>query len=175
MKRTTPIDYELSFNSLSERDFTDMLVLHHTGNPYDDDCGAVEIHESHLGQGWAGIGYHFVIRKDGTVELGRPVDCIGSHAYGENSHTVGIHLCGNFEEAEPTAAQIESTAMLIADLAEDYNLEINTDTVVGHRDLMATACPGARLYAIIDIVRGKAIWYLQKPLHVELRTICSKS
>lgn len=161
MKRTEPVDYDLSFTSLSERDFTDMIVLHHTGNHYDDDLSAEEIHEMHLGQDWAGIGYHFVVRKNGTVELGRPVDCIGSHAYGENSHTIGIHLCGNFEIGEPTAEQIEAAARLIADLAEDYGLTVNEDTVVGHRDLMATACPGANLYSIMDIIRGKANWYLQ--------------
>ena len=53
--------------------------------------------------GWAGIGYHYVIRKNGQVEIGRPDWAIGSHAYGENSHTIGVHVCGNFEIAEPTA------------------------------------------------------------------------
>lgn len=161
MKRTNCIDYKLNFTSLSERDTTDMIVIHHTGNPCDDDLSAAQIHESHLGLGWAGIGYHFVVRKDGTVECGRPDECIGSHAYGENYHTVGIHVCGNFEYVDPTAEQVEATARLIADLADKYCIYINRDSVVGHRQLMATACPGEYLYNIMDTVVGKAIWYQQ--------------
>ena len=117
------------------------------------------MHDSHLAQGWAGIGYHFVIRKDGRVEIGRPSECLGAHAYGENNHTIGIHVCGNFEIAAPTDAQIESLAKLIADLAETYGLQNTSDCVVGHRDLMPTACPGQNLYSLLQTVLGKAEWY----------------
>jgi N-acetyl-anhydromuramyl-L-alanine amidase AmpD len=152
-------NYNLNFLQLMEREKTDMIVIHHTGNPNDDDLSAEDIHQSHLANGWAGIGYHFVIRKDGTIEVGRPISSVGSHAYGENYHTIGIHVCGNFENAEPTSIQIEALAQLIAKLATDYNIIPTFDSVVGHRDLMATACPGENLYNILDIIRGKAIWY----------------
>jgi hypothetical protein len=49
------------------------------------DASAEQIHGWHLGNGWAGIGYHYVIRKDGTIERGRPEWAIGSHAYGFES------------------------------------------------------------------------------------------
>lgn len=153
-------DYDLDFNSLSQRYTTDMIVIHHTGNPTDDDLSAEQIHESHLAQGWAGIGYHYVIRKDGTIEIGRPDWAVGSHAYGENWHTIGVHVCGNFEIAEPTQAQIESLAYLIGWLCDEYDLQPRTD-VVAHRDLMATACCGENLYNQLDTVLGKAIWYQQ--------------
>lgn len=160
--RTNCIDYGLAFNSLTKRATTDIIVIHHTGNPYDDDLSVEQIHESHLGLGWAGIGYHFVVRKDGSVELGRPHEYIGSHAYGENSHSIGIHLSGNFEIVEPTAMQIESLSRLVADLAELYNIPVCGTTILGHRDLIATACPGKNLYEIIiDTIVGKAIWYQQ--------------
>ena len=60
------------------------------------------------GAGGTCIGYHYVIRKDGTVEQGRPHWTVGAHAYMQNSHTIGIHVCGNFEIGEPTSEQIES-------------------------------------------------------------------
>ncbi|WP_295165142.1 peptidoglycan recognition protein family protein, partial [Selenomonas sp. F0473] len=120
-----------------------------------------EIHASHRAQGWAGIGYHYVVRKDGTVEAGRPHWTIGAHAYGENGHTIGIHVCGNFEIAEPTDAQIESLAMLLANLCTDYGLPIDDDHVSGHCELMPTACPGMNLYVLLPYVRGKANWYAQ--------------
>ena len=155
------LSLDIDDDCLDARDITDMIVIHHTGNPTDDDLSAEEINESHQDQGWVGIGYHYVIRKDGTVELGRPDWAMGAHAYGENSHTIGVHVCGNFEIGEPTGAQIESLAMLIATVSDDYGLPIDEDHVVGHRDLMPTACPGANLYALLPEVRGKANWYAQ--------------
>lgn len=87
------------------------------------------------------------------------MDTIGAHAYGENSHTIGIHVCGNFEEADPTPEQIEYCSILVAWLADEYGIDVNRSTVVGHRDLMATACPGESLYEQLNTIRGKAIWY----------------
>ena len=154
------VETDLEFTNLSERYTTDLIVIHHTGNPYDDDLSAEEIHESHQALGWAGIGYHYVVRKDGTIERGRPEWAIGSHAYGENSHSIGIHLCGNFEEAEPTEAQIESCAYLVGYLCDKYGMVCDSDHVKGHRDLMPTACPGQNLYDILQTIRGKANWYI---------------
>ena len=154
------VDYDLDFTTLSQRYGTDMIVIHHTGNPTDDDLSAEEIHESHLGQGWAGCGYHYIIRKNGQVELGRPDWAIGSHAYGYNSNSIGVHVCGNFEEAEPTQYQIESLAYLLGWLCDEYNLDPRED-IVAHRDLMATACCGENLYNMLDEIRGKAIWYME--------------
>ena len=153
------LNLEIDHNRLETRRITDQIVIHHTGNPWDDDLSAAEIDASHKAQGWTCIGYHYVIRKDGTVEEGRPHWTVGAHAYGHNSHTIGIHVCGNFEEAEPTDEQIESTAMLLANLCTDYGLPIDRDHIVGHRELMATACPGANLYEMMDTVVGKANFY----------------
>lgn len=58
---------DLNFFSLNRRLQTDMIVIHHTGCN-DIDASAEQIHEWHIAQGWAGIGYHFVIRKDGRHE-----------------------------------------------------------------------------------------------------------
>nr|DAW75697.1 MAG TPA: endodeoxyribonuclease I [Caudoviricetes sp.] len=154
-----PRTFEIDWANSVERGSTDMIVIHHTGNPTDDDLSAEELDESHRAMGWTNIGYHYVIRKDGSIEEGRPVCLKGAHAYGYNGRSIGIHLSGNFELAEPTANQIESAAMLIAALAAKYDLCINDRTVVGHRDLMSTACPGENLYMHMDDIRGKAIYY----------------
>lgn len=47
--------YNLHFTELLKRDRTDLIVIHHTGNPVDDDLSAEQIHASHQEQGWAGI------------------------------------------------------------------------------------------------------------------------
>ena len=161
MERVPVVDtyLDIDHDNLRTRGVTDKIVIHHTGNPSDDDLSAAEIDASHKGRGWTCIGYHYVIRKDGTVEQGRPHWTVGAHAYGENSHTIGIHVCGNFEEAEPTDGQIESLAMLLANLCTDYGLSIDRDHIVGHRELMGTACPGRNLYDLMDVVVGKANFY----------------
>lgn len=161
MKAPDLKDYNLQFVSLSERFHTDMVVVHHTGNMYDDDMNAEQIHSIHLAQGWSGCGYHYIVRKDGSIEIGRPEWAMGSHAYGENWHTVGVHLCGNFEIASPTEQQIESAAYLIGWICERYNIVPDKKHVVGHRDLMPTACPGEFLYEQLQKIRGKSIWYMQ--------------
>lgn len=154
------VETNLEFNSLSERSYTDMVVIHHTGCN-DIDASAEQIHGWHIGQGWSGIGYHYVIRKDGTIERGRPEWAVGSHAYGENSHTIGIHLSGDFEQANPTDEQIEKCALLIADICERYGLPIDREHIVGHGELMATDCPGRNLQYLLNdgTITGKAIWY----------------
>lgn len=159
MERVNVKDTDLYFNGgLIYRETTDMIVLHHTGGA-DIDASAEEIDQWHKNDGWVGIGYHYVIRKDGTIEKGRPDWTVGAHAYGENWHTIGIHLSGDFSVAEPTEAQIESTAMLLANLCTDYGIPIDEDHIVGHRDLMSTDCPGDNLYNEISTIIGKANWY----------------
>lgn len=158
-KRVKPKDYNLQFDSLTPRDDTSRIVIHHTGNPTDDDLSAEQLHRSHQNLGWVGIGYHFVIRKDGTIELGRPVDCVGAHAEGFNYCSIGIHVCGNFNVGQPTEAQFNALPQLIADICDSYGLIASSNVVVAHRDLMPTACPGDNLYAQLDTIRGNAEWY----------------
>ena len=56
----------LRFRSLENRDTTDVIILHHIGNT-NADVSAATVHRWHLANGWAGIGYHYVIRKDAAV------------------------------------------------------------------------------------------------------------
>ena len=71
------IETGLQFGGLQARSKTDLIVLHHSASA---DVSAAEIHGWHRAKGWAGIGYHFVIRKNGSIERGRPQEMIGAHA-----------------------------------------------------------------------------------------------
>jgi N-acetyl-anhydromuramyl-L-alanine amidase AmpD len=129
------------------------FVLHHAaanGSVYD-------VHNWHLANGWAGIGYHFYVRKDGSVYRGRPEDWIGSHTYGHNSK-IGICAEGNFETDQMSAAQKNAIIELLEYLRGKYG----NQPVYGHRDLDATACPG-RNYPFNDIVNGKKEETEEKP------------
>ena len=167
MKRINVIDRGLQFaKPLENRPATNFLVIHHTGSGADNDidASAEQIHSWHLNNpGWAGIGYHYVVRKNGTVEQGRPHWTIGSHAYGKNSESIGIHLSGDFTTASPTEAQIENTALLIANICTDYGLPIDRQHVFGHREVGESSCPGDVLFGMLDTIVGKANFYRYGP------------
>lgn len=127
----------LTFGSLSNRKTTTRIILHHSASTSGD---AKTFHVWHKNNGWAGIGYHFVILKDGTIERGRPIDTIGAHAQGSNSNSIGICCVGNFQgNSKPTKKQYNSMIELCKTLVSMY--PTITD-IIGHRDVCATACPG---------------------------------
>lgn len=147
-----------NFNApIVKRNYTRRIILHHTGA--DIDASAEQIHQWHIDAGFCGIGYHFVIRQNGAVERGRPQWAIGAHAYNANNDSVGIQLSGNFNLYQPNNLQIESCANLIAALSKEYRLPIDNLHILGHRDVIATDCPGVLLYELIPEIIGKANWY----------------
>ena len=141
----------LQFGPMDTRFITNAIVIHHIGNT-NADVPAAEVHRWHLANGWSGIGYHYVIRKDGTIERGRPREAVGAHALGQNKHTLGINIVGNFETAYPTQAQLDSASVLMAALCSLYGISPSFSTIMGHRDLNETACPGRNLYAELPIL-----------------------
>lgn len=129
------IDNYLTFKELKIRPSTKRIVIHHSASK---DVSAAEIHRWHQASGWSGIGYHYVIRKDGQIELGRPVDMIGAHTLGYNEESIGICLTGNFMQESPTPEQLMALRELIQEIKKQYGeIEINR-----HRDLAQTNCPG---------------------------------
>lgn len=120
------------------------LVVHHSALPLSD--GPLQIQQLHMRQkGYADIGYHFVIDAAGQVYAGRPLDVRGAHTGGHNTGTVGIVLLGDFESAQPTAAQLASLKTLAGCLADEYGIA----WLAGHRDFQPgeTVCPGQNLEA----------------------------
>lgn len=121
------------------------LVVHCAATPEDMDIGVKEVRGWHLKRGWLDVGYHYVIRRDGTVEKGRPTDRPGAHARGFNHLSLGICLIGGVEsdgktaEANYTHAQWES----LEDLLRTELLNHPHAEVLGHRDLpnVSKACP----------------------------------
>ena len=121
--------------SFTKRTRTEMVVLHHAAAK---GCSAQDIHGWHLHNGWSGIGYHFFIRKDGQIYRGRPENVIGAHATNHNSNSIGVCVEGDYTVETMPKAQLEAGKELVAYLKNKYNIT----KVKGHRDLMATGCPG---------------------------------
>lgn len=142
------IDAGLKFKSGSGlRSSTKGIVLHHAAA---SSASVETVHQWHLNNGWIGIGYHFYVRKDGSVYRGRPENWVGSHTYGYNSTMIGICAEGNFETEKMSDAQKNAIIELLGYLRGKYgNVKI-----YGHRDLDSTACPGKN-YPFDEIVNGK--------------------
>ena len=98
------------------------------------------IHNYHKNtKGWAGIGYHFYVRKDGTIYEGRPVEYVGAHATNNNSNSIGVCFEGNFNEEVMNDVQKKAGQELVNYLKQTYSIS----TVQAHRDVNNTSCPGA--------------------------------
>lgn len=139
------------------------IVVHCAATPPSMDIGAAEIDRWHRQRGMSRIGYHFVIRRDGTLETGRPLSEVGAHAVGFNLVSVGICLVGGVgekdksgalgpPEANYTEAQLMQLADLIRDLSDRYFPKAK---VLGHRDLPSAharlkACPSFDVRAWLD-------------------------
>jgi len=131
------IDHHLTFKDLKIRPKTSRIVIHHSASA---DVSAAEIYRWHLANGWSGIGYHYLIRKNGQIELGRPAETIGAHTQGYNEDSIGICLTGNFMQELPTNDQLIALGQLIHEIEKQYGkLEVNR-----HRELSPTNCPGDR-------------------------------
>lgn len=115
---------------------TRYIVVHCSATKPSMDIGADEIHQWHLNNGWSGIGYHCVIRRDGEVEFGRHFDDSGAHVKGHNFQSAGICMVGGVNsdgapEDNFTDAQFLSLYHAVSLLRRAYP----GAEVLGHRDL----------------------------------------
>lgn len=131
------VETNLSFGSLSYRSKTNRIILHHADATV---CDAATIHRWHKQNGWAGMGYHFLVRKDGTVERGRPEGALGAHASGANSDSIGICFEGDYDVEIMPDTQKNAGKELVSWLKGKYGI----NTVQKHKDVCATSCPGAK-------------------------------
>lgn len=123
------------------------IIIHCSDSPDNLDIGAKEIREWHTtpkpkGNGWADIGYHYVIRLDGTIEKGRLISRAGAHCLYHNAHSIGICYVGGRHHGQKgvdtrTPAQKSSLTKLIYNLVQLYRCDIH-----GHCDYTTgKTCP----------------------------------
>ena len=119
------------------------IIIHCTATPEGRDVSIDEVRRWHVKErGWRDVGYHFLIRLDGTVEEGRPIEMTGAHTRGHNWDSIGIAYAGGMSKdiTEPkdtrTEQQKSSMVDLLCQLHDCYG-----GTVYGHRDFSEKACP----------------------------------
>lgn len=123
------------------------LIVHCSATYGSQDIGAAEIRRVHVDEnGWRDIGYHYVIRRNGDIEEGRPVEQIGAHCKDHNAKSIGICLVGGLEKTcggktVPVAnfepEQYKSLHLLLLRLRCDYP----GVSLHGHRDYANKDCP----------------------------------
>lgn len=150
-----------------------LIAIHHTAVAVGGDkrSGAERVRAIYAyhanNRGWGDVGYHFLIDEDGQVYEGKAggKSIVAGHAYCNNVGTLGVALLGNFEEEKPTQKQLKALQWLIADLGDEYDIDLEKkvkfhgktmEPVVGHRDLISTACPGFFIYSAIPQMLANA-------------------
>src|SRR3546814_18078929 len=91
----------------SLRKSTQFITVHCSATPEGKRFDATDLDSWHLKQGWAGIGYHFVVQLDGSIEAGRPEGAVGSHVAGYNGSAIGVVYIGGVDrDGHPKDTQI---------------------------------------------------------------------
>lgn len=114
-----------------------LIVVHCSATPEGRDVTAADINKMHIARGFKKIGYHYVVRLDGTVETGRKENEIGAHAKGYNANSIGVCYVGGLAsdgktpKDTRTPAQKSALKKLLHTLKQRYP----DARIVGHRDL----------------------------------------
>lgn len=129
--------------AFSEKDC--FLVHYHGGEPRHSTGVGVprEVESIHLGKGWDGVGYNFLVDQDGVIYEGRGWTGVGAQCPGYNRRGVGVYVAVGGNQT-PSAAALTSVRALYDEHARKLG---RAPRQMGHRDGFATACPGAKLYA----------------------------
>jgi N-acetylmuramoyl-L-alanine amidase len=129
-----------------KRTATDYIVIHGSGTT-DEDIGAAELDRKHRAAGWFSLGYHYVIRRDGTVETGRTLDVSGTQSPGFNHNSIAVCMVGGGDADDKKKSSNNFTEDQFQSLwvtLKELKLQFPEAEIVGHRDLpnVNKACPG---------------------------------
>lgn len=129
-----------------ERETTDFIAVHCSATSEKQDIGAKDIDRWHRAKGWRCIGYHYVIRRNGTVEEGRDEKVIGAHVENWNHCSIGICMVGGVSADDVNKAQNNFTKEQFASLKQllvDLKTRYPKAKIQGHRDFpdVHKACP----------------------------------
>lgn len=114
-----------------------LIVIHCSAVRPGQQSSAKKINDWHRDRGFQnGIGYHYVVRRDGSIELGRPLEMIGAHVVGHNRHSIGICYEGGLnsfgKDADTRTPEQKAT---LRKLLEELHRKFPKALIVGHRDL----------------------------------------
>lgn len=119
------------------------IIIHCSATPEGSDYTVADIDRWHKQRGWKGIGYHYVVYRDGSVHTGRDVAAIGAHCTGQNANSIGICYIGGCAADGKTPKDTRTPAQreALRDLVELLKTEYPNATIHGHHEFADKACP----------------------------------
>ena len=128
---------------MEPRKSTDYIVIHCAATKASMDIGLTEIRKWHVqDNGWRDVGYHYIIRRNGEVELGRSNRDTGAHAAGYNHKSISLCMVGGMAEdnsAENNFTAQQWTALL--DLVKQLKSNYPDADVIRHNEISEKECP----------------------------------
>ena len=121
-----------------------LIIIHCSATPEGRSLSFEECRRDHImHRHFRDIGYHFYITRDGTVHDGRPIEKVGAHCEGHNSHSIGICYEGGLDaNGKPADTRTEAQRKALKSLVERMHRLFPKALIVGHNDLNPRkACP----------------------------------
>ena len=121
-----------------------LIVIHCSAVKPDQQSSAAQIDSWHRQRGFhLGIGYHYVIRRDGTLEMGRPEYMVGAHCKNHNQHSIGVCYEGGLNaRGDPADTRTEAQKQTMLSLLKELKGRYPRAIIVGHNTLNPLkACP----------------------------------
>ncbi|MGI6226490.1 MAG: N-acetylmuramoyl-L-alanine amidase [Peptococcales bacterium] len=131
------------------------MVIHHSATKGGDAFSFARYHVNT--NDWPGVGYHYVILEDGTIQWCNDLEISSYHVKNYNNYSLGICLVGDFTTEILRVVQKEALKELVRSLLDRFNLSI--DKVVGHNELNsgATKCPALDMDALREYLNAGEI------------------
>ncbi len=114
-----------------------LIVIHCSAVKPDQLSSAAQIDSWHRQRGYhLGIGYHYVIRRNGDIEPGRPEWMVGAHCLNHNKYSIGVCYEGGLDaRGQPADTRTAEQKSAMRNLLEDLHKRHPRAVIVGHRDL----------------------------------------
>lgn len=121
----------------------DEIIVHCTATKAGRNVDAKEIDRWHKIRGFKCIGYHFVVKLDGTIEAGRSISEVGAHCKGKNYHSIGVVYVGGLDEnGKPADTRTDAQKVALRALLQTLCILYPTIVkIAGHRNYAARDCP----------------------------------
>ena len=119
-----------------------LILIHCSATMEGMDFRAKDIDKWHKEKGWKGIGYHYVIDLDGTIEKGRPDEEIGAHCTGKNRNSIGICYIGGLDaKGKPKDTRTKEQKEALWELLRVLLIKYPKAQIHGHNTFSNKACP----------------------------------
>lgn len=130
------------------------IILHCSATKEGQYFDVKDIDRWHKANGWAGVGYHYIVLLDGTIQVGRFESKVGAHTKGYNAESIGICYIGGVDaNNNPKDTRTPEQKKALIDLVKELETRYPHATVHGHNEFATKACPSFNVQEEIDLYK----------------------